>query len=270
MSFVIADRVQEISYTAGPGNVTLSGKPSGYFSFAEIMLVGDTCYYCIDDSASGQWEVGIATLIDASTLERTSVLNASEDWPVDFSAGIKNVFITCPSAFLNIIRQQFHTELNVLNALLAGGADEPTRAVVGSANSGYTHWPELKYNDSVNNHAIWMIPTNIVNKYQNGDITVTINWIADAIIGDVVWNVKFKAVSPGQKVDSSFEIPHQVVSTVQSISQDLNTSTITFKPAAAEIIYGTIVFAAVQRLATDSADTLIGDARIVSVTIEEQ
>lgn len=92
---IYADRVKEASTSTGLGNIILAGAPTGFRTFASIISVGEAFYYCIDGGASGEWEVGIGVLTDATTLVRSSVLSSSNaNAAVSFSAGAKTVFVT--------------------------------------------------------------------------------------------------------------------------------------------------------------------------------
>lgn len=97
---MIFDRVQETTTTTGTGTVNLAGAVTGYEGFVAAVGTGNTCYYCIFDSVSGDWEVGSGTVTDASpdTLSRATVLQSSNsDALVNFSAGTKRVFVTLPA-----------------------------------------------------------------------------------------------------------------------------------------------------------------------------
>ena len=94
MAFIYADRVKETTTSEGTGNITLAGAYTGYRSFSAGIGVGNTCTYCIDSGAA-EWEIGIGTLSAGDTLQRTTVLKSSNgDAAVDFSAGVKSVFVT--------------------------------------------------------------------------------------------------------------------------------------------------------------------------------
>lgn len=94
----VADRVRETSTTAGTGSIALAGAVAGCRTFAQAMLVNDTCWYCMEMGAS--WEVGIGTLTAGTTLARTTVLSNSlgSTAKINFGAGTKSVYITIPAA----------------------------------------------------------------------------------------------------------------------------------------------------------------------------
>lgn len=99
MALVLADRVQETTTTTGTGTVTLAGAVSGFQSFS-VVGNGNTTYYTIVDSSTGDWEVGLGTYTSSgTTLSRTTVLSSSNSGSlVNFGAGTKQVFVTYPSA----------------------------------------------------------------------------------------------------------------------------------------------------------------------------
>jgi len=98
MALVLKDRVKETSTTAGTGTLTLAGAVSGFQSFAAVGN-GNTTYYAIADSITGDWEVGIGTYTSSgTTLSRTTVLSSSSGGSlVTFAANAKDVFCTYPS-----------------------------------------------------------------------------------------------------------------------------------------------------------------------------
>ena len=98
MALVLADRVQETTTTTGTGSVTLSGAVTGHQSFAVIGNT-NTTFYCIADQGGANWEVGIGTYSTTGpTLARTTVLASSNSGSlVNFTAGVKTVFVTYPS-----------------------------------------------------------------------------------------------------------------------------------------------------------------------------
>jgi len=96
MPLVLADRVQETSNSTGTGTITLAGAVSGFNSFS-VIGNGNTTYYTIVGGT--QWEVGLGTYTSSgTTLSRDTVLSSSNSNAlVDFSAGVKTVFVTYPA-----------------------------------------------------------------------------------------------------------------------------------------------------------------------------
>jgi hypothetical protein len=128
MALVLLDRVRETSTTTGTGTITLLGATMGYQAFSAVGN-GNTTYYTIYDSASGDWEVGIGTYtLVGTTLSRTTVLSSSNAGAlVNFGAGTKDVFVTYPA------EKAIYEEVNgdtIINAgpitVLGPGTGNPT------------------------------------------------------------------------------------------------------------------------------------------------
>lgn len=98
MAFVLKDRVKETSATPGTGALTLGGTSTGYQAFS-VIGNGNSTYYTIYDSTTGQWEVGIGTYTTATnTLSRDTVLASTNTGNlVDFAANTKDVFVAYPA-----------------------------------------------------------------------------------------------------------------------------------------------------------------------------
>lgn len=98
MAFVINDRVKETTTTTGTGDITLDGAVLGFDTFSNGIGANNITYYAI---ASGgiEFEIGVGTLTNATTLQRTTVLSSSNsDNAVDFSSGTKSIFCTQPAS----------------------------------------------------------------------------------------------------------------------------------------------------------------------------
>ena len=99
MALVINDRVKETSTTTGTGTFNLAGASQDFESFVSGIGTGNTTYYCITNTGSNEFEVGIGTVTDATpdTLSRDTVISSTNSNNlVDFSAGTKEVFCTIP------------------------------------------------------------------------------------------------------------------------------------------------------------------------------
>jgi hypothetical protein len=103
MAFKLNDRVKESSATTGTGTFTLGGAVSGFESFSAGIGGGNTTYYCIFETGTNNFEVGLGTLNGgASTLARTYVISSSNsDAKVNF-AGATEVFCTVPGAKIGL------------------------------------------------------------------------------------------------------------------------------------------------------------------------
>ena len=103
MAFKLNDRVKESSATTGTGTFTLGGAVSGFETFSAGIGGDNTTYYCIFETGTNNFEVGLGTLNgSASTLARTYVISSSNsDAKVSF-AGATEVFCTVPGAKIGL------------------------------------------------------------------------------------------------------------------------------------------------------------------------
>ena len=92
MALVINDRVKETSTTSGTGTLNLAGASQDFITFVAGVGTTNTTYYCITETGTDKFEVGIGTVTDASpdTLAR----NTSK---INFGSGEKEVFCTIPA-----------------------------------------------------------------------------------------------------------------------------------------------------------------------------
>jgi hypothetical protein len=96
MALVVKDRVKETTTSTGTGTITLAGAVGGFQSFS-IIGNGNSTYYAIVGAT--EWEVGVGTYTSSgTTLSRDTVLESSNaNALVNFSAGVKEVFVTYPA-----------------------------------------------------------------------------------------------------------------------------------------------------------------------------
>jgi|TARA_Y100000004_G_scaffold80800_1_gene90819 hypothetical protein len=100
VALVINDRVKETSTTTGTGTLDLGGAVQDFETFVAGVGTTNTTYYCIINSGTGEFEVGIGTVTDATpdTLSRDTVISSSNsDALVNFTSGTKDVFCTLPA-----------------------------------------------------------------------------------------------------------------------------------------------------------------------------
>ncbi len=100
MALVINDRVKETSTTTGTGTFSLVGASQDFETFVAGVGTGNTTYYCIVNAGTGEFEVGVGTVTDATpdTLSRDTIISSSNsDAAVTFTAGTKDVFCTIPA-----------------------------------------------------------------------------------------------------------------------------------------------------------------------------
>lgn len=101
MALVVNDRVKETSTTTGTGTLNLAGAVQDFEGFVAGIGTGNTTYYSIVNTGTGEFEVGIGTVTDAATdtLSRDTIISSSNsDAAVNFSAGTKDVFCTLPAS----------------------------------------------------------------------------------------------------------------------------------------------------------------------------
>ena len=101
MALVINDRVKETSTTSGTGTLNLAGASQDFISFVSGVGNGNTTYYCIANTGTNEFEVGVGTVTDATpdTLSRDTVLsnNLGTTAKIPFQGGAKEVFCTIPA-----------------------------------------------------------------------------------------------------------------------------------------------------------------------------
>lgn len=100
MALVYADRVQETTATTGTGVMTLGGAALGFRTFLNGVGVSNQAYYAIEDTTTGDWEVGLGTLTTGTTWTRNSVLASSNaNMLVSFAVGVKKIYTVSPASF---------------------------------------------------------------------------------------------------------------------------------------------------------------------------
>ena len=101
MALVINDRVKETSTTTGTDTLDLAGAVQDFEGFVAGIGNSNTTYYAIVNTGTGEFEVGLGTVTDATpdTLSRDTIISSSNsDASVNFSAGTKDVFCTLPAS----------------------------------------------------------------------------------------------------------------------------------------------------------------------------
>ena len=135
MAFIIKDRVKEGTTSTGTGNVSLEGAIATFDTFQSYMANGDTTYYAIVHTSSGvdEWEVGLGTWNTGNTLTRTTVLAGSNGTSAeDFSAGVKDVFMTYPAS------KAVYTDANGDIDINSGTIDGTTIGATAAATGKFT------------------------------------------------------------------------------------------------------------------------------------
>ena len=105
MALVVKDRVKQTTTTTGTGTLTLNGTLDGFQTFAAALSDGDTTYYALLEPSTNNWEVGLGTWTEGSSLlARTTVLASSNSGSAVNLTAQAEVFITQPAskaAFFN-------------------------------------------------------------------------------------------------------------------------------------------------------------------------
>ena len=95
MTFVLQDRVQVTTDTAGTGTLTLGAAAAGFQDFASVGDGNQTYYTIVNGTA---WEVGIGTYTaSGTTLSRDQVLTSSNSGALITLVGTSTVFVPYPA-----------------------------------------------------------------------------------------------------------------------------------------------------------------------------
>ena len=105
MTINLADRIKEISYTIGTGNMILSGAANGFSSFGSYYNHDADLFYAITDGTN--YEIGSGVfkkedydeedLILQDQLVRFPLVSTNSNDLVDFDEGLKEVYVTYPA-----------------------------------------------------------------------------------------------------------------------------------------------------------------------------
>jgi hypothetical protein len=98
MTFVLSDRVKEVTSTTGTSDMVLGGAVGAATSFSSTLGDGDKTYYCVEASDGG-YEVGIGTYtLGTNTLSRDTVISSSNSGSKITLTGVSEVFCTQPGS----------------------------------------------------------------------------------------------------------------------------------------------------------------------------
>lgn len=99
----LADRVKDSTTTTGTASLTITGTaPPQFIAFATAYAVGDTIPYAVVGQTGSEWEVGLGTLANTTTITRDQIFSSSNaNTIVTFSAGTKDVFADLPASLVN-------------------------------------------------------------------------------------------------------------------------------------------------------------------------
>jgi surface protein len=102
---ILSDRIKELSYTMGTGNLSLSGSVGGFSSFGSVYQHNDSLFYAVTDGVN--YEIGSGIYRSASydlgdgittnELKRFPVRSSNNNGLVNFGEGTKEVYVTYPA-----------------------------------------------------------------------------------------------------------------------------------------------------------------------------
>jgi hypothetical protein len=122
VTFVKADRVQEVSTSTGTGALELAGAYNASFkTFGDVMTNGETCQvFAINEDVNNEWEVFEATYVSSTnSLTRSAFISSSTDSPIIFSSGDKRVAMVPPASKMLVEDNDGNSE--VANDFAVGG-----------------------------------------------------------------------------------------------------------------------------------------------------
>ena len=140
-----------------------------------------------------------------------------------------------------------------------------------AAASSRNEHPLIAFDDTTDENIVFHALAS--RDYSDGALTVDLDWVAaTATTGDVMWTAAFERIAPGgQDIDSDgFATIQKATSTTNGTSGIVTRTSITFTQAQADAIAAGDAFRLrVTRDANDGADTLVGDAQLLRVTIRQ-
>lgn len=90
------DRIKEISYTNGTGNIHLSGPVSGFSSFSSSYSNNDALFYAITDGTN--YEIGSGLYLSSTNqIKRFPFKTTNSNQLVNFTEGLKEIYVTYPA-----------------------------------------------------------------------------------------------------------------------------------------------------------------------------
>ena len=141
MAFVLADRVQETTATAGTGALALAGSAAGFRAFSAVMATGDTTRYTVVDEATGAWETGLGTFTAGTppTLSRAPAASSAGGAAVSLAGNASaRVFISPDAGY-------FATLAPRTNPAITGGTIDG--ASIGATTAGTGRFTTLAATD---------------------------------------------------------------------------------------------------------------------------
>lgn len=147
MAFVVADRVQQLSTTAGTGALMPTSTSNQCRAFSAVMATGDTCPGLIVSSTTGNWEISQLTLQADGSLLRTFVAGSTSSTGslINFGSESKTISLIIARAWSifadnsgNVaVPHNLTVNGGNLQVLLTGNGYAAMN-IGGPSNSGYT------------------------------------------------------------------------------------------------------------------------------------
>lgn len=259
----VADRVKETSTTTGTGTLSLAGAVANFVGFVAAIGTGNTCYYAIVHQSAAEWEVGIGQVTDATpdTLSRTTVLASSNAGAlVNFSAGIKDVFVTIPAQAIAGKRQKW-IDASVMSPRVTNG---PSRGYTEQTTNKNNH-ESLDFDATTQEFA--QFKWRMSQSWNLGTVTFMPVWTATSGSGGVVFGLAGVATSNNDALDAAFGTAQTSTDTLLTASAEhegpeSSAITIAGTPAA-----GDLVTYQVNRTVADAGDTLGVDAKLHGIVL---
>lgn len=95
MDIILYDRIKEISYTIGTGNIALAGSVGGFSSFSSVYSNNDKLFYAITDGV--YYEVGSGVYLSSNQIQRFPLKSTNSNNLVNFPEGLKEIYCTYPA-----------------------------------------------------------------------------------------------------------------------------------------------------------------------------
>ncbi len=93
----LSDRIKEISYIIGTGNIALSGSVNGFSTFSSAYTNNSKLFYAITDGKFYEIGSGVYSLTN-NDIQRFPIKSTSNNNKVSFTAGLKEVYVTYPAS----------------------------------------------------------------------------------------------------------------------------------------------------------------------------
>ena len=90
------DRIKELSYTIGTGDITLSGPAKGFSPFSSVYASGNELFYAVTDGK--YYEIGSGIYLSSpDRIKRFPIKSTSSNQLINFSEGLKEIYVTYPA-----------------------------------------------------------------------------------------------------------------------------------------------------------------------------